>query len=127
MSTDTKVRALQPDWGDTTVAEEVARIDEETGQAAPTLSEGSRSMLLLDVWAGAGNIIGAAVITYTLTIVGIAIKFPDGAGYECISSHYGDCPPGKRGVEGPSCRLAHLCGDDPEPTSTYQGSSSRAA
>ncbi|MFJ2922895.1 hypothetical protein [Streptomyces sp. NPDC087307] len=34
------------------------------------------TILLLDIQAGAGNIIGAAVITYTLTVVGIAIKFP---------------------------------------------------
>ncbi len=35
VSTDTKVRALHPDWDDTAVAEEVARIHAETGQAAP--------------------------------------------------------------------------------------------
>ncbi|MGW1770649.1 phage portal protein [Streptomyces sp. NPDC002104] len=35
VSTDTKVRLLHPDWDDTAVAEEVARIHEETGQAAP--------------------------------------------------------------------------------------------
>ncbi|MFJ9869067.1 phage portal protein [Streptomyces sp. NPDC101165] len=35
VSTDTKVRVLHPDWDDTAVAEEVARIHEETGQAAP--------------------------------------------------------------------------------------------
>ncbi len=35
VSTDTKVRVLHPDWDDTAVAEEVARIHEETGQAVP--------------------------------------------------------------------------------------------
>ncbi|MEV8055163.1 phage portal protein [Streptomyces antimycoticus] len=35
VSTDTKVRALHPDWDDTAVAEEVERILAETGQAAP--------------------------------------------------------------------------------------------
>ncbi|MGY4901473.1 phage capsid protein [Streptomyces sp. 900116325] len=35
VSTDTKVRILHPDWDDTVVAEEVACIHEETGQAAP--------------------------------------------------------------------------------------------
>ncbi|WP_369377645.1 phage portal protein [Streptomyces sp. cg36] len=35
VSTDTKVRALHPDWDDTAVREEVDRILTETGQAAP--------------------------------------------------------------------------------------------
>ncbi len=35
VSTDTKVRILHPDWNADAVAEEVARIHEETGQAAP--------------------------------------------------------------------------------------------
>ncbi|UUN29436.1 phage portal protein [Streptomyces sp. FIT100] len=35
VSTDTKVRLLHPDWDDTAVAAEVARILDETGQAAP--------------------------------------------------------------------------------------------
>ncbi|MFH8403745.1 phage portal protein [Streptomyces sp. NPDC018019] len=35
LSTDTKVRILRPDWDDQAVAEEVARIHAETGQAAP--------------------------------------------------------------------------------------------
>lgn len=35
MSTDTKVRALHPDWDDTAVQAEVDRILTETGQSVP--------------------------------------------------------------------------------------------